>query len=118
MLFLFVLLSPSLTYLLSVLLFPDPLEAGMDLKAHFFSSHRQFFSLAMLVPLLDAADTYLKGWEHFLAQGPLYFVTIGFLCGLMGIAALTRRAWFHALFAVFFLVYLLAFITINLPVLT
>ena len=45
-------------------------------------------------------------------------MTIGFLCGLMGIAALTRRAWFHALFAVFFLVYLLAFITINLPVLT
>jgi len=117
-LFLFVLLSPSLTYLLSVLLFPDPLEAGTDLKGHFFSNHRRFFSLAMLVPLLDAADTYLKGWEHFLAQGPIYFVTIGLLFVLMAVAALSRRVWFHAFFAVFFLVYLLAFITINLRVLT
>ena len=36
---------------------------------------------------------------------------------LMVIAARTRRAGFHAFFAVFFLVYLIAFISINLRVL-
>ena len=33
-LFLFVLLSPTVTYLLSVLLMPDPFEAGLDLQEH------------------------------------------------------------------------------------
>jgi hypothetical protein len=36
----------------------------------------------------------------------------------MGLAAVTRRVWFHAFFAVFSLLYLLAFISINLRVLT
>ena len=61
-LFLFILLSPTVEFLLAVLLFPEPLEHGTDFKQHFYSNHRWFFVLAALLPPLDAADTLLKGY--------------------------------------------------------
>lgn len=68
-LFLFVLLSPIIAFLLSVLLFPEPLEPTTDLKGHFYANHRWFFMLGALLPPIDAVDTLLKGREHFMAQG-------------------------------------------------
>jgi hypothetical protein len=63
-------------------------------------------------------DTLLKGQAHFVAQGPLYIFTLLLVCVLNIVAASTRRERFHTFFAVFFLVYLLAFIGINLRLLT
>jgi hypothetical protein len=117
-LFLFVLLSPTITFLLSVLLFPDPLEDGIDLRQHFYANHRWFFALGALLAPIDAMDTLLKGQAHFVAQGPLYIFTLLLVCVLNIVAASTRRERFHTFFAVFFLVYLLAFIGINLRLLT
>ena len=116
-LFLFVLLSPTIAYLLTVLLIPDPFEEGLDLKRHFFSNHPWFFVLAALLPIIDAVDTLLKGWTHFVAQGSLYVITILLLFGLNVVAACTRREFFHSFFAMFFLIYILAFIAINLRLL-
>ena len=116
-LFLFVLLSPTATFLLSVLLFPEPLEAGIDLKQHFYSNRSWFFAIAATLPLIDLIDTLLKGAEHFAAQGSFYVVTIGILFALSVTGALTRRTWFHAAFGVFFLLYILVFIGINLRLL-
>jgi hypothetical protein len=116
-LFLFVLLSPTVAYLLTVLLMPDPFEDGLDLKHHFLDNHRWFFTLAALLPIIDAMDTLLKGWEHFMAQGPLYIITILLLFALNVAAIRIHRERFHAFFAIFFLVYILAFIAINLRVL-
>ena len=70
--FLFVLLSPTIGFLMSVLLFPEPMEEGINLKQHYYANHRWFFTLGSLLALLDAVDTYLKGWEHFVAQGVTY----------------------------------------------
>ena len=116
--FLFLLLSPTVTFLLSVLLFPDPFEEGTDLKEHFFANRRSFFVLAALLPPIDAVDTLLKGTAHFAAQGPLYVVTLLLVFVLSLVAASTKRERFHAFFAVFFLVYILGFIGINLRTLT
>ena len=115
-LFLFVLLSPTVGYLLSALLLPDPFAEGFDLRQHFYANHRWFFTLAASLPLIDALDTWLKGAEHFRAQGPQYIVTILLLFGLNVIAATTRRERFHSV-PQCSLLYLLAFITINLRVL-
>jgi hypothetical protein len=80
-------------------LLPEPLEAGTDLKQVFYQNHRWFFSLAALLPPIDAIDTLLKGPAHFAAQGPLYIVTIALLFVLCVIAAATKRERFHEAFA-------------------
>jgi hypothetical protein len=115
-LFLFLLLSPTVGYLLSVLLFPDHLDEGASLKEHYYQNHRWFFTLGALLPLIDLADTALKGREHLLRQGAIYLFTISLLFVLMVVAAWTRRERYHQAFAIFFLVYLVAFISINLLV--
>ena len=65
--------------LLSVLLLPEPLEIGSDLKRRFYQNSHWFFALAALLPPIDALDTLLKGAAHFQAQGPIYAVTIALL---------------------------------------
>jgi drug/metabolite transporter superfamily protein YnfA len=74
--------------------------------------------LGALLPLVDAADTMLKGWDHFLAQGPLYVATgsIFFILSLM--AAFVKKERIHAAFGILFMVYMLVFISINLKVLS
>jgi len=47
----------------------------------------------------------LKGWEHFRSLGPLYFASMTMFIVLGLIAAFTRSARYHAVFAVFFFVY-------------
>jgi hypothetical protein len=117
-LFLFILLSPTIEFLLAVLLFPEPLEHGTNFKQHFYANHRWFFVLAALLPPLDAVDTLLKGFAHFAAQGSIYPVTIVSIFALNLVAATTDDERFHKFFALFFLVYILIFIGINLRVLT
>jgi len=100
-----------------MLLFPDVIEDGLDFRRHFYANHRWFFVLGALLAPIDAMDTLLKGRAHFIAQGPLYVVTLLLVCVLNIAAASTRRERFHAFFAIFFLIYLLAFISINLRLL-
>ena len=116
-LFLFVLLSPTIGFLLSILLFPDPIEEQIDLRRHFYANRRWFFVLAALLAPIDALDTLLKGWDHFVAQGPIYLLTLSLVLVLSLIAAVTRGEKYHSFFAVFFFAYILAFISINLRVL-
>jgi len=96
--------------------FPGSLGCRIESKAAFLSKPSLVFVLAALLPLIDAGDTRLKGYEHFVAQGPIYIVTIRLLFGLNIIAAWTKREWFQKVFSVFFLIYITVFISINLPV--
>jgi hypothetical protein len=116
--FVFILLTPIVAFLLTVLLFPDKIDTGLDFKAHYELNRRSFFLLAALLPPLDFLDTALKGRQHLLSQGVIYPVTIVLLFVLMLIAARTSSQRYHKFFAVFFLVYILIFITINLRVLS
>jgi hypothetical protein len=116
-LFLFLLLTPTVAFLLAVLLFPTVRTEKADFKAHFYANSRWFFVLGAILPVLDFFDTYLKGYEHLVAQGPLYIVTIVLLTVLSVIAALTKKETYHAFFAVFFLFYIMMFISINLSIL-
>jgi hypothetical protein len=117
-LFIFVLIAPGLLFLETVVLFPDELPAGADMKAHYYSSHRLFFLLAGFIVLFDVLDTWLKGWAHFIAQGPQYFLVIGVLSSLCFVAAFTKNARYHAFFSIFFLVVLFVLIALNLSELT
>jgi hypothetical protein len=100
-----------------VLLFSDSFGQDIDFKQHFIANHRWFFILAALLPPLDALDTLFKGWDHFLAQGLLYPATLLILFVFSVVGALTKHERFHAFYAVFFFIYILLFIGINLSTL-
>ncbi len=105
-LFLFVLISPTILYLASLLLFPreGDLDTAIDYKAHYYANHRAFFiHFALFLPV-DIVDSLLKGVPHFLALGPIYFVSSAlYFIGLIT-AAVTRSKRYHEFYAIFFLI--------------
>ena len=111
--FLFLLLSPGVSFLLAVLLFPGTIQ-DTDFKQHFFKNRRWFFVAAALLPPLDAADTLLKGYAHFQDQGVIYPVFLSIVFAMTVLGAIWKNELYHKIFAVFFLVYILGFIFINL----
>jgi hypothetical protein len=113
-LLMFLLLTPIVTFLQAVILFPDPFDEKMDFKKHFYEDNRWFFTLAAMLPPLDFIDTILKGIPHLITQGPIYFITIGLITALSIIALLTKNQTYHKTFAIFFLIYISIFISINL----
>lgn len=105
-LFIFVLISPTLLYLASTLLFPreGAVDESINYKTHFYANHRAFFIVFGLFGPVDVIDTLLKGVPHFLEQGPQYIVSTAlFLTGLT-IAAITRNERYHQFYAIFFLI--------------
>lgn len=113
-LFLFLLFTPTLCFLLSVVLFPDPFKDVMDFKQHYYENTRGFFAIAALLAPLDFLDTLLKGVPHLMAQGPIYPVTIALITVLSIIAVFTKNQTYHKVYAIFFLVYISVFISVNL----
>ena len=113
-LFLFLLLTPTLLYLVSSLLFPDQEEETIaDWQTYFFDNNRVVFSLYALVFPIDILDTFLKGMEHARAQGPFYWITMTLWFTLCLIGAATKNRRYHGMFAVFFLVYNLVFVGLT-----
>src|SRR5262252_5138542 len=105
LLFLFVLISPTILYLASLLLFPRESDVDLDIdyKTHYYGNHRAFFILFGLFFPVDVVDSLLKGVSHFLALGPAYFVSsLLYFAGLIT-AAITRNERYHEFYAVFFL---------------
>ena len=104
-LFIFVLISPTILYLASLLLFPPEtaLNEFVDYKKHYYANHRAFFIIFALFTPVDIADSLLKGIAHFLALGPGYYAsqTI-YLAGLIA-AAITHNERYHRFYDVFFL---------------
>ena len=104
-LFVFVLISPTLLYLSSLLLFPreSELERPVDYKAHYYANHRAFFIVLALFTEVDFVDSLLKGIPHFLELGPQYYISNSiYLIGL-ATAAITRNERYHQFYAKFFL---------------
>jgi hypothetical protein len=111
--FLFLLLSPSISFLLSVMLFPGIIQET-DFKQHFFQNRRWFFAVAALLPPLDAADTLLKGYAHFQAQGTIYPIFLAVVFALTILGAVLESEKYHKFFVIFFLIYLVGYIFVNL----
>jgi hypothetical protein len=112
-LFVWLLLTPTILYLISSLFFPDQdtVEPIEDWRVYFYDEI--FLLLAALFPI-DLIDTALKGLAHFQAQGPLYAGTMTMWCVLSLVAAFTRSRRYHGWFAIFFLLYNLAFAGMTL----
>lgn len=100
LLFIWLLLSPTILYLISSLLFPDQDDEQpiTDWKVYFYENHRDIFLLYALIFPIDIADTLFKGMAHFRAQGPLYVMTMALWFVLCLVAAFTKRRYYHAFF--------------------
>jgi hypothetical protein len=106
LLFVFVLISPTILYLASLLLFPreSDVDRAIDFKTHYYANHRAFFILFALFTPVDIVDSLLKGIPHFLALGPIYFISNLLYFAGLATAAITRNERYHEFYAVFFLV--------------
>ncbi len=104
-LFVFVLISPTILYLASLLLFPreGAADESIDYRTHFYANHRAFFILLTLFAPVDVVDTLMKGISHFLAQGPQYIVSTILLLIFCSAAAISRNQRYHSFFAIYFL---------------
>src|SRR6266487_1173027 len=104
-LFVFVLISPTILYLASLLLFPGEgaVDEFVNYKTHYYANHRAFFTLFALFTPVDIFDSLLKGIPHFLDLGPQYIVSNSlYFAGLVA-AAITRNERYHQFYAIFFL---------------
>ena len=106
LLFVFVLISPTILYLASLLLFPreSAADASINYKTHFYANHRAFFIILVLYGPVDLVDTLLKGVPHFLELGPPYMISMALFLTGVTIAAITRSERYHQFYAVFFFV--------------
>ena len=105
-LFVFVLISPTIMYLASMLLFPreGSGDESIDYKAHYYANHRAFFAIFSMFAVIDVADTLLKGIPHFLALGTPYIISSLLYFVGMVTAAITKNERYHEFYAIFFLV--------------
>ena len=105
-LFVFVLISPTILYLASLLLFPPEATVNefVDYKKHYYANHRVFFILFALFVPVDIVATMLKGIPQFLEQGLRYDISSTLLLVGLPIAAITRNERYHEFYAVFFLI--------------
>lgn len=115
-LFLWLLLSPTILYLIASLLFPDSddEQSVVDWRIYFFENHRDVFLLLALIFPIDVIDTLLKGWAHFCQQGPPYFLTMSLWFAFCLVGAFNKNARFHAFFAAAFMVYNLGLLGASL----
>ena len=67
-LFVFVLISPTILYLASMLLFPREggIDESIDYKTHYYANHRAFFALFSLFSRLTSLTAYSKAPAIFL----------------------------------------------------
>jgi hypothetical protein len=105
LLFVFVLIAPTILYLAALLLFPreGALDESVNYKTHFYANHRAFFIILALYGPVDVFDSLLKGVPHFLALGPSYMISMTLFLTGVTTAAITRNERYHQFYAVFFL---------------
>ena len=108
-LYLFVLAYAVLIYLLCALLFPRDLTGYDGFRDYYYSRRQWFFGLLVVGQAVDVADTLLKGMDHFRSLGPFYPIAAGIVSLLLLVAMRTRSERYHAAFAIFSVVYLIAY---------
>lgn len=105
-LFVFVLISPTILYLASLILFPSEadLDKPVDYKSHYYANHRTFFIIFSLFTPVDFVDSLLKGVAHFLELGTQYYVSGAFFLVGLATAAITRNETYHKIYSLWFLI--------------
>jgi uncharacterized membrane protein SirB2 len=108
--FLAVLLLPVDAFLVTSVMFSDvPPEGRIDLKEHYFENARAFFLLVALLPAASLFEEWVSSGRVPLDLDAAFRVLI-FAANLA--AAITRREWFHKLFAICITLIVLAYFSV------
>jgi len=99
-----------LLYLQAVLIIPSKLVPGMDLEAHFFSIRKWFFSIAVLIPLIELQDTFSHGFDNLLGLGFLYIFMQATAIVLALIARRTNNRIFHGIICIGYLISMVSWV--------
>jgi hypothetical protein len=111
--FLFVILYSVVLFLLASLLYPWDMPPDFDSEAHFFWNRRWFFGLLAVAWCIDIAETVLKARGGLRALPPIYLGWIAVLIVLSLIAARTENRRFHAAFAIFWLMWVMGYLSLT-----
>lgn len=96
-------------YLQAALVFPDvAVEGEVDLRTHYYDNHRWFFVLGMLLMVASLLKNAVL-YHHLPALSDTTYQLVFLVT--CGIAAWTRREWFHKLFAVAAAIGLVAYVS-------
>jgi hypothetical protein len=96
--YLFVLFFAGLLYVQAALLFPRNLGPDVDLDAFFYDHRGWFFGTTALYFLVDLADSWMKGSDHFASLGVEYVIVSCLQFALCFVAIWTRNKVFHWIF--------------------
>jgi hypothetical protein len=109
-LYFFIAIYATLLYLLCTLLFPDEMDEYDGYRGYFYSRRQWIFSLMAILFIADVLDTFIKGSAYLAKLGLAYDVrTVAYI--LLSLAAMKiKNPRFHAAFAVFAVVFEVAYI--------
>ena len=108
--YIFLIAEAAMLFLLCSVIFPTEISEYDGYSDYFLSRRTWFFGLLTISLLMDVADTWLKGAQHFASLGPEYPLRIALMVALCLTACFVRNVRFHAIYAVSALVYFVSYI--------
>ena len=106
--YLFVLFYAVLSFMTAALLFPPHLDKDADYETYFLDRRAWFFGLQIINIMVDYADSWLKGADHFASLGPEYVIASIIQIVACGVGIATRNIRYHWVLAIGMLVYQLS----------
>ena len=94
-------------FMLCSVIFPTEIGEYDGYSDYFLSRRAWFFGLLTISLLMEVADTWLKGVQHFASLGPGYPTRIALMAALCLTACFIR---FHAIYAFGALIYFVSYI--------
>jgi hypothetical protein len=111
--FLFVVLYAIVLFLLASILYPWEFARDFDFQEHFYRNRRWFFGIQALAWCIDVPETLLKAGAGLRELPQSYLVFVSSMLGLSLIGGATSNRLYHAVFSVYWLVALLAYLGLT-----
>jgi hypothetical protein len=108
--YIFLITEAAMLFMLCSVIFPTEISEYDGYADYFLSRRAWFFGLLIVSLLMDVADTWLKGAQHFAGLGVEYPVRIALMVGLCLTACFVRNVRFHAVYAVGALIYFVSYV--------
>lgn len=111
--FLFVVLYAIVLFLLASILYPWDFSRTFDFREHFFRNRRWFFGIQSVAWCIDVAETLLKADAQLRPAPELYLLFSSSMLALSLIGSITASRRYHAVYAVYWLAALLAYLGLT-----